>query len=47
MSEGQSNRVKLTRLCDEIEMRALVYQAVIISRVFDVHSHSINGKITT
>ena len=44
-SEGQSKRVKLTRLCDQIEIRALVYQAI-ISRVVDVHSHSITGVIT-
>ena len=44
MSAGQSKRVKLRRLCDQIEMRALVYQTV-ISRDVDVHSHSINGEI--
>ena len=45
LSEGLRYRVELTRLCDEIEMRALIHQAV-ISRVVDVHSHSINGEIT-
>ena len=45
LSEGLRYRAELTRLCDEIEMRALIHQAV-ISRVVDVHSHSINGEIT-